>query len=119
MAKVILIVEDDPKSLVLTRDLLKVSGYKTIEATDGEQGEKEGKELIISVSDTGIGIAPEEQERVFEEFYQTGNTIKEKPPGTGLGLPVTRSIVEMHGGRIWIESEGPDKGSRFTFTLPI
>ncbi len=83
------------------------------------EGKKEGKELIISVSDTGIGIAPEEQERVFEEFYQTGGAMKDKPPGTGLGLPVTKSIVEMHGGRIWVESEGPDKGSRFTFTLPI
>lgn len=83
------------------------------------EGKKEGKELIISVSDTGIGIAPEEQERVFEEFYQTSGTMKDKPPGTGLGLSVTKSIVEMHGGRIWVESEGPGKGSRFTFTLPI
>ncbi len=83
------------------------------------EGKTEGKELIISVSDTGIGIAPEEKERIFEEFYQTTAIIKNKPPGTGLGLPVTRSIVEMHGGRIWVESGGPDKGSRFTFTLPI
>jgi len=83
------------------------------------EGKKEGKELIISVSDTGIGITPEEQERVFEEFYQTSNTIKDKTPGTGLGLPVTKSIVEMHGGRIWVESEGSGKGSRFIFTLPI
>lgn len=82
------------------------------------EGKKEEEEIIISVSDTGIGIAPEEQERVFEEFYQTRNTIKDKTPGTGLGLPVTKSIVKMHGGRIWVESEGPDKGSRFTFTLP-
>ncbi len=90
---------------------------------DGEairvEGKKEGKELIISVSDTGIGIALEDQERVFEEFYQTSSTLKDKTPGTGLGLPVTKSIVEMHGGRIWVESEGKDKGSRFTFTLPI
>ncbi len=83
------------------------------------EGKKEGKELIISVSDTGTGITPEEQERVFEEFYQTSSSIKDKTPGTGLGLPVTKSIVGMHGGRIWVESEGPGKGSRFTFTLPI
>jgi signal transduction histidine kinase len=83
------------------------------------EGKKEGKELIISVSDTGIGIAPEDQERIFEEFYQTRSSITGKTPGTGLGLPVTRSIVEMHSGRIWVESEGPGKGSRFTFTLPI
>jgi signal transduction histidine kinase len=83
------------------------------------EGKKEGKELIISVSDTGIGIAPEDQERIFEEFYQTRSSITGKTPGTGLGLPVTRSIVEMHSGRIWVESEGPGKGSRFTFTLPV
>ena len=83
------------------------------------EGKKEGKELTISVSDTGVGLTPEEQERIFEEFYQTSSTIKDKTPGTGLGLPVTKSIVEMHGGRIWVESEGLGKGSRFTFTLPI
>ena len=83
------------------------------------EGRKEGKELIISVSDTGIGIAPKELERVFEEFYQTTGGIKDKTPGTGLGLSLTRNIVEMHGGRVWVESEGPGKGSRFTFTLPI
>ncbi len=83
------------------------------------EGKKEGKELIISVSDTGVGIAPEEQERVFEEFYQASGKMKGKTPGTGLGLPITRRIIEMHGGRIWVESEGLDKGSRFTFTLPI
>ena len=83
------------------------------------KGRKEAKELIISVSDTGIGIAPEEQEKVFEEFYQVSSNMADKTPGTGLGLPVTKSIVEMHGGRIWVESEGPDKGSRFIFTLLI
>ena len=83
------------------------------------EGKKEGKELIISVSDTGVGIAPEEQEKIFREFYQTSGGITDKTPGTGLGLPLTKSIVEMHGGRIWVESEGSGKGSRFTFTLPI
>ena len=80
---------------------------------------KKGKELIISVSDTGIGIAPDEQEKIFTEFYQSSGGIKDKTPGTGLGLPLTRRLVEKHGGRIWVESEGLGKGSRFSFTLPV
>jgi hypothetical protein len=80
---------------------------------------KEGKELIISVTDTGIGIPLEEQGKIFKEFYQTAASKKYKTPGTGLGLHLTKGIVEMHGGRIWVESEGLDKGSRFTFTLPL
>jgi PAS domain S-box-containing protein len=83
------------------------------------KGNKEGKEIIISVSDTGVGIHPEEQEKIFEEFYQVSSSMKSKTPGTGLGLPVTKRIVEMHGGRLWVESEGPGRGSRFTFTLPV
>ena len=83
------------------------------------EARREGKELIVSVSDTGIGIAPEEQERIFKKFYQVSGNITDKTSGTGLGLSLTKSIVEMHGGRIWVESEGIGKGSRFTFTLPI
>jgi signal transduction histidine kinase len=80
---------------------------------------KEGETLIISVSDTGIGMTAQEQKRLFEAFYQASGGIKGKTPGTGLGLAITRSIVEKHGGKIWMESEGTNKGSQFTFTLPI
>jgi len=83
------------------------------------EADKKGKELVISVTDTGIGIAPEEQQKIFEEFYQVRRTTAGKTPGTGLGLSITKSVVEMHGGRVWVESEGLDKGSRFTFTLPV
>ena len=83
------------------------------------EARKEGKELIISVSDTGIGILPQEQKKLFKAFYQASGGIRDKTPGTGLGLTITKSIVEKHGGRIWMESEGLNKGSRFTFTLPI
>lgn len=79
---------------------------------------REGEELLISVSDTGVGITPEDQQRIFEEFYQAGRTAG-KPPGTGLGLAISRRIVEMHGGRIGVESAGLGKGSRFYFTLPL
>jgi len=71
----------------------------------------------VSVSDTGIGIAPEDQEKVFEEFRQVG-TADKKAEGTGLGLALSRKFVELHGGRIWVTSE-IGRGSTFTFTLPV
>ncbi len=74
-------------------------------------------ELIVAVHDTGIGIATEDQQAVFEEFRQVGRNYTNKQEGTGLGLALTRRFVELHGGRIWLESE-PNKGSTFTFTIP-
>ena len=71
----------------------------------------------ISVSDTGIGIAPEDQARIFEEFRQVGGDYAHKKEGTGLGLTLAKKFVELHGGRIWVDSE-VGKGSTFTFTLP-
>src|SRR5262249_15087730 len=71
----------------------------------------------VSVSDTGIGIAPEDQEKVFEEFRQVGTAAK-KVEGTGLGLTLCRKFVELHGGRIWVKSE-LGAGSTFTFTIPV
>jgi len=78
-----------------------------------------GEEVVISVSDTGIGIAPEHQEKIFEDFYQIQGGVKDKTAGTGLGLPLTRRLVEMHGGTIWVESDGKDKGTQFSFSLPV
>ena len=72
----------------------------------------------ISVSDTGVGIAPEDQPKVFEEFRQVGSDYAHKVEGTGLGLTLAKKFVELHGGKIWVESEA-GKGSTFTFTLPI
>ncbi|MGB7947218.1 MAG: ATP-binding protein, partial [Candidatus Binatia bacterium] len=72
----------------------------------------------ISVSDTGVGIAPEDQPKIFEEFRQVGTDYAHKSEGTGLGLTLAKKFVELHGGRIWVESEA-GKGSTFTFTLPI
>jgi len=83
------------------------------------EGRREAEEIIVSVSDTGIGIAPENLQKVFEAFYQVSSGTTDKTPGTGLGLSLTRRFVEMHGGRIWVESEGLGKGSRFTFTVPV
>jgi signal transduction histidine kinase len=74
--------------------------------------------VLIAVHDTGIGIAPEDQAAVFEEFRQVGRDYTSKQEGTGLGLTLTKKFVELHGGRIWLESE-PGKGSTFTFTIPV
>ena len=73
---------------------------------------------VFSVKDTGVGIAPEDQEAIFEEFRQVGNDYDKKAEGTGLGLALTRRLVVLHGGTIGVES-APGKGSTFTFTLPI
>ncbi len=72
--------------------------------------------LEVAVKDTGIGIAPEDQSAVFEEFRQVGRHYTNKNEGTGLGLALTKRFVELHGGRLWLESE-PGKGSTFTFTI--
>lgn len=74
--------------------------------------------LIVSVTDTGIGIAPEDVPLVFERFRQAGDTLTEKPKGSGLGLSISKEIVEHHGGVIWVESE-LGIGSTFYFTLPL
>jgi signal transduction histidine kinase len=71
----------------------------------------------ISVSDTGIGIALEDQPKIFEEFRQVGSDSTHKTEGTGLGLTLAKKFVELHGGRIWVES-AVGKGSTFIFTLP-
>ena len=77
----------------------------------------DGDMAEVSVTDTGIGIAPEDQEAVFEEFRQVG-TADKKAEGTGLGLALSRKFVELHGGRIWVKSQ-LGAGSTFTFTLPL
>jgi signal transduction histidine kinase len=74
--------------------------------------------LEISVSDTGIGIAPEDQATIFEEFRQVGGDYAHKKEGTGLGLTLAKKFVELHGGKIWVKSQ-VGVGSTFTFTLPV
>ena len=93
--------------------------FTAVGLRDGSGGARvdDAATVVVSVSDTGTGIAREDQERVFEQFAQAGDTLSEAPRGTGLGLAICRQIVEHHGGRIWVESE-LGAGSTFSFTLP-
>ncbi len=79
---------------------------------------QENGTFVVSVSDTGIGISEEDQERIFEEFQQIDDTDTRQKGGTGLGLSISKRIIELHGGRLWVDST-LGKGSTFSFTLPI
>ncbi|MFC1693200.1 ATP-binding protein [Candidatus Latescibacterota bacterium] len=83
------------------------------------EANRDDDSLLISVTDSGIGISEDNLENVFEEFYQVISGTTDKTPGTGLGLPITKRIVEMHGGKIWVESKGKSKGSRFSISIPL
>jgi signal transduction histidine kinase len=74
--------------------------------------------MEISVADTGIGISMEHQKRLFQPFQQIETSLTRKYAGTGLGLSLCRRFVELHGGRLWVESE-EGKGSTFTFIIPL
>ncbi len=73
--------------------------------------------LRVDITDNGLGIDRRDQERIFERFQQAGNTLTDKPQGTGLGLPICRQILRRFGGKIWVESE-PGRGAKFSFHIP-
>jgi signal transduction histidine kinase/PAS domain-containing protein len=75
--------------------------------------------ISVKVSDTGIGIPLEAQGKLFTDFYQVQGGILSKTPGTGLGLAISKRLVEMHGGSIWVKSDGSDRGSTFGFEIPV
>jgi signal transduction histidine kinase len=105
----------------LTQVLINLVG-NAIKFTDaGEvaiKAEANNGSFHVSVRDTGPGISSADQARLFQEFQQADNAITRKKGGTGLGLAISKRIIEMHGGRIWVESQ-PGQGSTFTFTLPV
>jgi hypothetical protein len=74
--------------------------------------------LRVDIADNGVGIAPEHQAVIFEKFHQVGDTLTEKPQGTGLGLPIARRIIRQFGGELWVQS-APGAGSTFSFTIPL
>ena len=73
----------------------------------------------ISVVDTGIGLNPDDFERIFNSFEQIENSASRKFEGTGLGLALTKEFIELHGGKIWVESDGVGHGAKFSFCIPI
>jgi K+-sensing histidine kinase KdpD len=82
------------------------------------QGRIEKENMFISVTDQGEGIGPDERERIFDKFYCSTRLNKRLKEGTGMGLAITRGIVESHGGRIWVESVF-GQGSKFSFMIPV
>jgi GAF domain-containing protein len=105
----------------LTQLLINLVG-NAIKFTDaGEvaiKAEANNDSFHVSVCDTGPGISATDQAKLFQEFQQANNAITRKKGGTGLGLAISKRIIEMHGGRIWVESQ-PGEGSTFAFTLPV
>ncbi|MEO6207388.1 MAG: GAF domain-containing sensor histidine kinase [Candidatus Limnocylindrales bacterium] len=97
----------------LLSNAIKFTPSGTITVTAGRHADG----VEVAVADQGVGIAPEDHDKVFEQFGQAGDTLTDKPRGTGLGLPICREIVEHHGGRLWLES-AVGEGSTFRFTLP-
>jgi signal transduction histidine kinase len=89
--------------------------------TDGRielEARQDADFLRVDVKDNGIGIGKADQEKIFERFQQAGNTLTDKPQGTGLGLPISRQILQRFGGDIWVESK-PGKGATFSFRVPL
>ncbi len=81
--------------------------------------EHHGHEAWLRVHDDGIGLVPDELESVFDSFYQVEDHLTRQHDGLGLGLPIVKAIAESHGGRVWVESDGPDEGATFTIALPL
>lgn len=80
---------------------------------------KDSDTIAVSVKDNGIGIRPEDRGRIFDPFGRGENAVARRIPGVGLGLSLAKRLVELQGGEIWVESEGEDRGSTFTFTAPV
>ncbi len=111
------VVGDGDRLIQVLINLLSNAVKFTDEGMVACKARRDGSDIVVSVIDSGSGIAENEVEQVFEKFKQVGDVLAGKPTGTGLGLPICKQIVEHHGGRIWAESE-VGVGSTFSFTLP-
>jgi signal transduction histidine kinase len=114
------IVDADPRRIAqvlqnLLDNAVKYSPEGTMVVVRGERGKDE---VVVSVADQGVGIAPEHLNRLFEKFFRIESGLGRHVVGSGLGLPIVRTILESHGGRVWAESR-LGEGSTFYFTLPL
>jgi two-component system, OmpR family, phosphate regulon sensor histidine kinase PhoR len=114
------LLQADPDKLqqVLTNLVANAIHYSPKGASVQVGVRRDGDHLLAWVKDNGIGIAPQDQERIFEEFYRVEGKGSAGTKGTGLGLPISRTIVELHGGRLWVESH-QGQGSTFFFAVPL
>lgn len=109
----------DPNRIAQILDNLLSNAYKyTVEGGAKIGVRVAGDALQVDVTDTGVGIIQEDREKLFTRFFRAEEAMVRQQPGSGLGLNITKSLVELHGGKIWVESE-PGRGSTFSFTLPL
>jgi PAS domain S-box-containing protein len=112
------VIADPDRVVQILTNLVVNACYYTPPSGEVTVSVREQDDMVhISVSDTGIGIAPQDQEKIFDRFFRADDAVVQGAPGTGLGLCIVQSLVEMHGGQVWVESE-MGEGSTFTFTLP-
>ncbi len=113
------IVADGPRLWQVIENLISNAiKYNTDQGKITIRIEQQGDSVLVSVTDTGIGISPNDVPYVFDRFFRAVDSVRRKIEGTGLGLAITKAIIERHEGRIWVESQ-PGAGSTFTFVLPI
>nr|WP_299074102.1 response regulator [uncultured Allomuricauda sp.] len=113
-----IIKADEDKLIQVIINLLSNAVKFTEKGTVSVEAYQDKGQLIFEVQDTGIGVAEKDKHKIFERFRQAGDTLTDKPQGTGLGLPICREIIEHHGGIIWMKSEF-NVGSTFFFSIPL
>jgi putative ABC transport system substrate-binding protein len=116
---ILVLADRDKINQVLTNLIGNAIKFTPAQGKVTVSASRNGHESVqVSVSDTGPGVPREEKEKIFAKFYRIAEVNGENPKGTGLGLAIAKALVELHGGKIWVESE-PSRGSMFSFTLPV